>query len=143
MKNWITLAFGVAIIVVALSAQTGIISPSPFLTVLDNSGRTVNNACVWTYAAGTTTPIATYTDQALSVPNTNPIRSDSAGRFTAFLVQGTSYKFVYEAPCTPPAHGSVYRTADNIGTGVRKRSLFELCVRQSLFAQRRSIVDRR
>lgn len=92
----------------------GTITPSPFQVVLDNSGNIVNNACVWVTAAGTSTPVNTYTDSALSVANTNPIRTDSAGRFTAYLSPGSSYKFVYEAACVPPAHGTVYRTADNI-----------------------------
>lgn len=96
------------------SAQSYSISPSPFLTVLDNSGHIVNNACVWTYLAGTSTPATTYSDN-IGTTNSNPIRADSAGRFTAFLVPGVSYKFIYEASCTPPSHGTVYRTADNIG----------------------------
>ncbi len=95
------------------SAQSYSISPSPFLTVLDNSGHIVNNACVWTYVAGTSTAATTYSDH-IGTTNSNPIRADSAGRFTAFLVVGQSYKFVYEASCVPPAHATVYRTADNI-----------------------------
>ena len=63
--------------------------------------------------AGTTTPIATYGD-ATGTVNTNPIRTDPAGRFTAYLVPGTGYSFTYERPCTPPAHGVVLKTADNI-----------------------------
>lgn len=95
------------------SAQVYTISPTPFQTVLDNSGNIQVGACVWTYAAGTTTPIATYSSNAGAV-NANPIRADFAGRFTAYLLAGTTYKFVYESSCTPPAHGTVYRTADNI-----------------------------
>ncbi len=98
---------------VMVSAQTYTLAPPPYQTVLDNSGEIVNNACVWTYAAGTTTPVATYLDN-MGTSNSNPIRSDSAGRFTVFLQAGVGYKFVYENPCTPPAHGSVLRTADNI-----------------------------
>jgi hypothetical protein len=89
------------------------LAPPPYQTVFDNTGAPVSNACVWTYAAGTTTPIATYSDADGTV-NTNPIRTDSAGRFTAYLVPGTGYKFVYELPATPPAHGAVLRTADNV-----------------------------
>jgi hypothetical protein len=96
-----------------LAAQTYSLAPPPYQTVLNNSGAPVNNACVWTYAAGTTTPIATYSNNA-GTPNTNPIRTDSAGRFTAYLIPGTGYKFVTELPCTPPAHGVVLRTSDNI-----------------------------
>lgn len=108
----ILLLFGLS----AASAQT--IAPSPFLTELNNAGAIVNNGCIWTYAAGTSTPAATYPTSAdasaLTNANTNPIRTDSAGRFTAFLVNGNSYKFIYESSCTPPSHGTVYRTADNI-----------------------------
>lgn len=95
------------------SAQSYTISPSPFLTALDNSGHIINGGCVWTYVAGTTTAATTYAD-TMGTPNSNPIRSDSAGRFTAFLVAGQSYKFVYESACTPPSHGTTLRTADNI-----------------------------
>jgi hypothetical protein len=90
------------------------LAPPPYQTLLDNAGAPVSNGCVWTYAAGTTTPIATYSD-ALGTPNTNPIRTDPAGRYTAYLLAGTGYKFVCETPCSPPSgHGSVLRTADNI-----------------------------
>lgn len=94
-------------------AQSYTIAPSPFQTALNNSGVIINNACIWTYSAGTTTPATTYLDNA-GTTNTNPIRSDSAGRFTVYLLAGTSYKFVYEGACTPPAHGTTLRTADNI-----------------------------
>ena len=94
-------------------AQNYSIAPSPFLTAFDNSGLIINGACIWTYGAGTTTPVTTYAD-TMGTPNSNPIQADSAGRFTAFLVPGNAYKFVYEAPCTPPAHGATLRTADQI-----------------------------
>lgn len=98
----------------AVTFAQGTISPSPFLTAFDNSGNIINGACIWTYLAGTTTAVATYTNVTLSSSNSNPIQADSAGRFTAFLTPGTSYKFVYESACTPPAHGTTLRTADNI-----------------------------
>lgn len=93
--------------------QTYTLSPSPFLLAQNNSGQIINNSCIWTYTAGTSTPATTYSD-ASGTPNLNPIRSDSAGRFTAYLLPGSNYKFVYEAACVPPAHATVLRTADNI-----------------------------
>lgn len=96
-----------------LAAQPYTLAPPPYQTVLNNTGAPVSNACVWTYSAGTTTPIATYST-ATGTVNTNPIRTDTAGRFTAYLTPGTGYAFTYELPCTPPAHGVVLRTADNI-----------------------------
>jgi hypothetical protein len=89
------------------------IAPPPFQTALDDSGNIIVGGCIWTYAAGTTTPIATYSNNAGSA-NSNPIVADYAGRFTAYLIAGTNYKFVFESACTAPAHGSTLRTADNI-----------------------------
>lgn len=107
-------------------AATGTISPSPFLLVLDTNGDPVNAACIWTYVAGTSTPIATYTDVLLSVANSNPIIASPAGRFTAFLTPGSSYKFVYEQACTPPAHSAVILTADNISATPASSSNLDL-----------------
>lgn len=98
------------------SAATGTIMPTPYQTVFDSNGDPISGACIWTYTAGTTTPVATYTDVNLSVANSNPIVADSAGRFGAFLTQGVSYKFVYETACTAPSHGTTIRTVDNIAT---------------------------
>lgn len=97
-----------------LSAATGTIMPTPFQVTFDSNGNPVSGGCIWTYTAGTSTPAATYSDSALASPNTNPIVADSAGRFTAWLSAGSSYKFTYEAACTAPAHGSVIKTVDNV-----------------------------
>jgi hypothetical protein len=111
-RVWIALAL--LLLPVLATAQSVTIAPNPFLTVFDNNGLIVNAGCVWTYQAGTTTPATTYSDNILTT-NTNPIIADSAGRFTAFLTVGQSYKFVYEnVPCSSISHGSVLRTADNI-----------------------------
>jgi hypothetical protein len=93
---------------------TGTYAPDPDLRVTDPNGVPVPGGLVWTYIAGTTTPAPTYTDVGLIVPNTNPIVAGSDGRFVAFLAGGNSYKFVYEMPAVPPAHGAVIITRDNI-----------------------------
>jgi len=113
VRRWLWALLLVGAVVGRLEAQTYSLAPPPYQTVLNNNGDKVSNACVWTYQAGTTTPIATYNDAA-GTTNTNPIRTDSAGRMTVYLTPGTAYKFVYEQPCTPPAHGVVLRTADNV-----------------------------
>ena len=96
------------------AGQTYTISPSPFLTALDNSGNIINGSCIWVYLAGTTTPATTYTTSS-GTANSQPILADSAGRFVAYLTPGTSYKFTYEAtPCSAASHGSVLKTQDNI-----------------------------
>lgn len=98
-----------------LQAQTYTLAPAPYQTEQNTSGAIVVNGCIWTYAAGTTTPIATYTDTSGTL-NGNPIIADSSGRFVAYLLPGTNYKFVYElTPCSAPStHGTVLKTQDNI-----------------------------
>src|SRR5882672_10361615 len=81
---------------VSFSAATGTLMPSPYQSLFDANGNPVNNGKVCTYLAGSSTPVATYTDVNLSVANANPIRTDSAGRFVVYLTPGTSYKFVYQ-----------------------------------------------
>ena len=58
-----------------------------------NAGAPLVGGKVYTYAAGTTTPLATYTDASGSTPNTNPVILDSRGEASIFF--GTaSYKIV-------------------------------------------------
>jgi hypothetical protein len=61
----------------------------------DNSGNTLVGGLLYTYAAGTTTPVTTYTSAAGNVANSNPIVLDSAGRVTEeiWLTAGVLYKF--------------------------------------------------
>ncbi len=64
----------------------------------DNSGNVLTGGKLYTYAAGTTTPAVTYTTNAGTVANTNPIILDSAGRVPSsgeiWLTAGVLYKFV-------------------------------------------------
>jgi hypothetical protein len=62
----------------------------------DDNGNPLTGGKVYTYAAGTTTPLATYTTSAGTVANTNPIILDAAGRTAneTWLVAGTLYKFI-------------------------------------------------
>jgi len=69
------------------------ISPVPFLQFIDANGVPLAGGKLYTYAAGTTTPLATYTAYAGTVSNANPVILDSAGRASVWL-GGGSYKFV-------------------------------------------------
>lgn len=63
----------------------------------DNSGNVLSGGKLWSYAAGTTTPQATYTTAAGNTAHTNPIVLDSAGRVATgeiWLTAGSNYKFV-------------------------------------------------
>lgn len=64
----------------------------------DNSGVILSGGKVYTYAAGTTTPLATYTTNSGASFHTNPIVLDAAGRVPnggeIWLTLGVGYKFV-------------------------------------------------
>ena len=77
----------------------------------DNNGNPLAGGLIYTYSAGTTTPIATYTSSSGTVANANPIVLDSAGRTPAqiWLTEGNSYKFVLQT-----STGTLIKTDDNI-----------------------------
>jgi len=63
----------------------------------DNNGVILAGGKIYTYSAGTTTPIAVYTSSSGSIAHTNPIILDSAGRVPSgeiWITSGVSYKFV-------------------------------------------------
>lgn len=64
----------------------------------DNNGNVLSGGKIYTYAAGTTTPLATYTTNSESAFHTNPIILDAAGRVPSggeiWLQLGVGYKFV-------------------------------------------------
>lgn len=84
----------------------------------DNNGVILTGGLIYTYAAGGTTPSATYTTSTGNVAHTNPIVLDSAGRVPGgeiWLVMGLNYKFVLKT-----ALGITIATFDNIyGSGSR------------------------
>jgi hypothetical protein len=61
-----------------------------------NNGVPLSGGKLYTYAAGTTTPAATYTSSSGATPHANPIVLDSAGRVPGGEVWLTAlpYKFV-------------------------------------------------
>ena len=61
----------------------------------DNSGVPLSGGLIYTYAAGGTTPLVTYTSSTGLTAHPNPIVLDSAGRVNEiWIAEGTSYKFV-------------------------------------------------
>ena len=62
-----------------------------------NTGLVLTGGKLYTYAAGTTTPLVTYTTNAGNVARTNPIVLDSAGRVPdsgEIWLTSSAYKFV-------------------------------------------------
>jgi len=87
------------------------LSPPPKLQFLDAAGQPMAGGKLYTYAAGTTTPLVTYADSSEAVNNTNPIILDSRGEANVWLGL-LSYKF----KLTTPADVEIW-TADNVTTG--------------------------
>lgn len=58
----------------------------------DSSGNPLAGGKVYTYAAGTSTPLATYSDQAGITPNANPVILDARGEATIFWSNSAGYK---------------------------------------------------
>jgi hypothetical protein len=62
-----------------------------------NTGAVLTGGKLYTYAAGTTTPLTSYTTSAGNVARTNPIVLDAAGRVPdggEIWITSASYKFV-------------------------------------------------
>ena len=64
----------------------------------DNNGVPLNGGLLYTYQAGSSTPLATYTDINATTANANPIVLNSSGRLDneVWLTYGYNYKFVLQ-----------------------------------------------
>jgi hypothetical protein len=88
-----------------------VLAPSPKAQFLDANGNPLVGGKVFTYAAGTTTPLSTFTDASATTPNTNPIILDSRGECNLWFSTATSYKIVLK-----DADDVTQWTVDNIDT---------------------------
>lgn len=77
----------------------------------DNNGVPLSGGLIYTYQAGSSTALATYTDLNGNVANANPIVLDSSGRLSneVWLTYGYNYKFVVKT-----AAGTTLGTYDNL-----------------------------
>jgi len=79
---------------------------------LDNNGVMLSGGLVYTYSAGTTTPLATYTSNTGDTALANPIVLDASGRVPTgqiWLTYGKGYKFTIKT-----STGTLIGTYDNI-----------------------------
>lgn len=88
--------------------MAGTVAPFWYHQFLDNNGDPLASGTIETFLAGTSTPVATYQDAALSVSNGTTITLDSAGRARIFL-DALSYKFVVKNSA-----GATVTTLDNV-----------------------------
>lgn len=71
-----------------------VLAPQPKAQFFDANGNPLVGGKVYTYAAGTTTPLATYTDASATTPNTNPVILDARGECNLWFSTATSYKVI-------------------------------------------------
>lgn len=74
-----------------------------------NSGSALAGGKLFTYAGGTSTPLAVYTDATLGTPQTNPVVLDANGRAPCWIQDGVAYKLVLQ-----DALGNTLWTADQV-----------------------------
>jgi len=65
-----------------------VLTPAPKIQFFDSSGSPLVGGKLYSYAAGTTTPLATYTDNSATSTNTNPVILDSRGEASVWLGAG-------------------------------------------------------
>lgn len=125
MKIKVLLTALVAVLFCAsLSAQTTAILPTPKNQFLDSNGHPLAGGCVFSYAAGTSTPLATYTDSTGAFANANPVSLDSGG-FASIWLSSALYKIVVKsAGGINCASGTQQYSVDNLSnTGLRALTL--------------------
>lgn len=74
----------------------------------DSNGNALAGGKLYSYQAGTSTPLATYTDETAGTPNPNPVILDSSGQASVW-VGANAYKFILQ-----DSLGNVIRTVDNV-----------------------------
>ena len=90
-----------------------VLTPTPKQQIFGSDGAPLVGGKIFTYAGGTSTPIATYTDYTAGTANTNPIILDSLGQANIWLLTNTSYKFIVKT-----ATDVLLYTVDNIITPI-------------------------
>jgi hypothetical protein len=78
--------------------MTAALTPAPKAQFLASDGTPLVGGKLYSYAAGTTTPLATYTTYAGTIANTNPVILDSRGEANVWLSPAAPYKLaLYDA----------------------------------------------
>lgn len=83
--------------------------PVPFLHPVNGSGTPYPGALLYFYTAGTTTPLGTYSDLNLSVPNANPVVADANGLFGQIFLGSGTYDVVLKTSA-----GATIWTAEDV-----------------------------
>ena len=85
------------------------LAPTPKMQFFKDNGHPLVGAKLYTYYAGSTTPLTTWTDSTATTANTNPVISDARGEASVWLSTSYAYKFVLK-----DSSGAAIWTQDNI-----------------------------
>ena len=89
--------------------MTALLAPALCYRDFTNGGEPLAFGLVYTYAAGTTTPQATYVDNTQTTQNPNPVVLNARGEASIWTNPALSYKFV-----VTDSNGNTIRTVDNV-----------------------------
>ena len=103
------------------------LAPSPVFQGIGFGGLPLPGGKLFTYAAGTSTPQATYVDSTQTTPNANPVILNANGQANVWLVQGQTYKLILQ-----DALGNQIWSVDQISGGT---VLTQQVIGQILFPQ--------
>lgn len=94
--------------------MTNVLTPTPKQKFFGNNGQPAVGYKLFTYEAGTSTKLATYPNNSVSVPNSNPIILDYRGEADIWIPPNVSYKYVLATPTDTDPPGSPLWTVDNL-----------------------------
>jgi hypothetical protein len=95
-----------------------VLSPAPKFKAFDNNGKPMNGGRLFTYAALSSTKIATYGTSDLSTLNSNPVVLDFRGEASVWTLPNTAYKFVLAPPGSDDPPTNPIWSVDNIVNSV-------------------------
>jgi len=95
---------------------TETLAPQPKLRFTDNNNNPLVSGKLFTYQAGSTTKLTTYTDSTGLTPNSNPIVLDYRGECNCWIPPNTAYKFTLSPSTdTDPPTNPIW-TVDNLAS---------------------------
>ena len=103
----------------------------PIFRAFDTAGLPLAGGLLYSYAANTLTPQNTYSDNAGSSPNTNPVVLDSTGSAVVRLDPALVYKFVLKTSAGTTLWTVDYYQADNLTASSIGATLWPLTAAES------------
>lgn len=89
-------------------------SPLAKMQFFDSNGQPAVDYRLFTYIAGTSTKLATYTDFGGGSPNANPLRMDYRGECNLWIPPNVKYKYVFAPPGIDDPPTNPIWTVDNV-----------------------------